>query len=432
MGVESKIRELMETAAKRPADKSQGDATNPTQGDSNPNPEMQDLSGADKNGGLTSTVGTAASGKQTKDTTLPAGQGAKDPKANMENSDDTESVVMQPNSKGNVHQEEVEQVDEAHPGDYDHPSFKAKPNLSPNDPQFKAKRLEIVKKGAQKVDAKNDAAAAAARKDAERAMNKEEVEADYEDYEDYEEVVESALYEEDLAKLFEADENLTEEFKTQAAEIFEAVVTSRVSSEIAEIEEEIVEQANVAVQAEVERMVENIDKYLAYVTEQWMSENKIALESSLRTEITESFIKDLQRVFTENYIEVPEEKYQVMEELDQKAKGLQEELDAKIEENIALTEEAIALKKEIILSVVSEDLADTEAEKFSTLVEDVAYTSADAYESKLNIIKENYFPKDKASADAILEDTGDNVVHNENTNNRMARYSAAITNSAKF
>lgn len=417
MGVESKIRELMETAAKRPADKSQGDATNPTQGDSNPNPEMQDLSGADKNGGLTSTVGTAASGKQTKDTTLPAGQGAKDPKANMENSDDTESVVMQPNSKGNVHQEEVEQVDEG---------------LSPNDPQFKAKRLQMIKKAAQNVDAKNAAADSAAKKDAERAMNKEDVEADYEEHEEYKEIVESALYEEDLAKLFEADENLTEEFKTQAAEIFEAVVTSRVSSEIAEIEEEIVEQANVAVQAEVERMVENIDKYLAYVTEQWMSENKIALESSLRTEITESFIKDLQRVFTENYIEVPEEKYQVMEELDQKAKGLQEELDAKIEENIALSEEAIALKKEIILSVVSEDLADTEAEKFSTLVEDVAYTSADAYESKLNIIKESYFPKDKASADAILEDTGDNVVHNENTNNRMARYSAAITNSAKF
>jgi len=376
MGVESKIRELMEGAANRPADKSQGDATNPTQGDSNPNPEQQDLSGADKNGGLTSSVGKSASSKEDKDKTLPAGNGAKDPKANMENKEDSESVVMQPNSKGNVHQEETESDE------------------------------EVVVEGAV-----------------------EEVE---EEVTEETEVVEDALYEEDLAKLFEGDETLTEEFKTKAAEIYEAVLTSRVASEVAEIEEEIITQANTAIQEEVEKMIENIDKYLAYCTEQWMEDNKIAIESSLRTDITESFIKDLQKVFTENYIEVPEEKFDVMEELDSQVKSLQEELDSKIDENIELAEEAIALKKEKILSVVSEDLADTEAEKFSTLVEDVAYTSAEAYESKLEIIKENYFPKDKAATDTVLEDNGEAVVQNENTNKRMARYSAAITNSTKF
>ena len=372
MGVESKIRELMEGAANRPADKSQGDATNPTQGDSNPNPEQQDLSGTDANGGLTSSVGKEASNKEKKDNTLPAGNGAKEAVSNMENKEDSESVVMQPSSKGNVHQEETETEE------------------------------EVV---------------------AETTETEEEF---------VEDVLEASLYEEDLAKLFEGDETLTEEFKTKAGEIFEAVVTARVASEISEIEEEIIEQANTAIQGEVDKMVENIDKYLAYVTEQWMVENKIALESSLRTEITESFIKDLQKVFTENYIEVPEEKFDVVEEMDTQVKSLKEELDEKIEENIKLVEEAVSLKKEKVLSIVSEDLADTEAEKFSTLVEDVAYTGEEAYKAKLDIIKENYFPKDKAAAEAVLEDTGESVEVSEETTNVMNKYAAAITNSSKF
>jgi len=378
MGVESKIRELMEGSANRPKDKlTARDDSNPTQGDSNPNPEQQDLSGTgNAEGGLTSTVGKAASAKASKDGTLPAGNGAKEAPANFVNDKPSETDVMKKASAGNVHQEEAELEDE-----------------------------EVI-------------------------VEDEAVEEDAEIVEEEEVAVDEVIYEEDLKALFEGDENLTEEFKTKAAEIFEAVVTSRVASEVEAIENDLVEQANEAFESELEQMVENIDKYLSYVTEQWMAQNELAIESGLRTEVTESFIKGLQQVFTENYIEVPEEKYEVLGEMQKKIDELQTKLDEQVQTNMDLTTESVSLKKQNIIGVVSEDLADTEAERFITLVEDVAYTSADSYEAKLKIIKENYFPKDTVEADSVLEDTVDEI--DENTNSVMSKYASAISKSTKF
>jgi len=378
MGVESKIRELMEGAANRPKDKlTARDDSNPTQGDSNPNPEQQDLSGTgNAEGGLTSTVGKAASAKASKDGTLPAGNGAKEAPAHFVNDKPSETDVMKKASDGNVHQEEAELEDE-----------------------------EVI-------------------------VEDEAVEEDAEIVEEEEVAVDEVIYEEDLKALFEGDENLTEEFKTKAAEIFEAVVTSRVASEVEAIENDLVEQANEAFESELEQMVENIDKYLSYVTEQWMAQNELAIESGLRTEVTESFIKGLQQVFTENYIEVPEEKYEVLDEMQKKIDELQTKLDEQVQTNMDLTTESVSLKKQNIIGVVSEDLADTEAERFITLVEDVAYTSADSYEAKLKIIKENYFPKDTVEADSVLEDTVDEI--DENTNSVMSKYASAISKSTKF
>ena len=315
MGVESKIRELMEGGANRPADKSQGDASMPAQGSSDANPETQDLAGADATGGLTSEIGKAAAAKAKKDATLPAGNGAKETVANMENKEDSESVVNQANSAG-VREEAEADVEDV-------------------------------------------------------VAEEEVVESEEEIVEEEEVAVDEVIYEEDLRALFEGDENLTEEFKTKAAEIFEAVVTSRVASEVEAIENDLVEQANEAFESELEQMVENIDKYLSYVTEQWMAQNELAVESGLRTEVTESFIKGLQQVFTENYIEVPEEKYEVLGEMQKKIDEMQTKLDEQVQTNMDLTTESVSLKKQNIIGVVSEDLADTEAERFITLVEDV-------------------------------------------------------------
>lgn len=374
MGVESKIRELMEGAANRPKDKQQGDASNPTQGSSNANPEMQDLSGSSNaEGGLTSPVGKAAEGKASKDNTLPKGQGAGSA-PNFTDKEDTASVVNQPTSAGV--REEVEEAEE---------------EVIVED--------EIVEE--------------------EEVIEEEEVAVD-----------EDVLFEEDLAALFEGDENLTEEFKTKAAEIFEAVVTSRVANEVEAIEEELTEQANAEYEARVEEMVENIDKYLSYVTEQWMTQNELAIENGLRNEITESFIKGMQQVFTEHYIEVPEEKYDVLSEMQTKVDELQNKLDEQVRMNMDLTEESVSLKKQNIINDIAEDLADTEAERFVTLVEDIAYTDAVSYKSKLSIVKENYFPKDKVETDSVLEDTVDSI--DEETNSIMSKYAQAISKSAKF
>lgn len=388
MGVESKIRELMEGAANRPKDKQQGDASNPTQGSSNANPEMQDLSGTgNKEGGLTSPVGKAAEGKASKDGTLPKGNGAKEAPANFQNDKETESEVMKKASAGVVAQEEVETEEEAIVED------------------------EVV---TDEVIAEDEAVAEDAEEIAEEEVSVED----------------EALFEADLKALFADEEHLTEEFKVKAAEVFEAVVTSRVSAEIAQIEEELTEAANNEFESQLEQMTENIDKYLSYVTENWMAENQIAIESGIRTEVTESFIKGLQQVFSEHYIEVPEEKYDVMTEMQTQIDELTAKLDEQVESNIAIKEEAITLKKQAVFAKISEDLASTEAEKFAALVEDITYTGMDSYEQKLQVVKENYFPAEKSLTEDKLEDTFEAT--NEVTNTVMSKYAQAISKTTKF
>lgn len=388
MGVESKIRELMEGAANRPKDKQQGDASNPTQGSSNANPEMQDLSGTgNAEGGLTSPVGKAAEGKASKDGTLPKGNGAKEAPSNFANDKATESEVMKKASAGVVAQEEVETEEEAIVED------------------------EVV---TDEVIAEDEAVAEDAEEIAEEEVSVED----------------EALFEADLKALFADEEHLTEEFKVKAAEVFEAVVTSRVSAEIAQIEEELTEAANVEFESQLEQMTENIDKYLSYVTENWMAENQIAIESGIRTEVTESFIKGLQQVFSEHYIEVPEEKYDVMTEMQTQIDELTAKLDEQVESNIAIKEEAINLKKQAVFAKISEDLASTEAEKFAALVEDITYTGMDSYEQKLQVVKENYFPAEKSLTEDKLEDTFEAT--NEVTNTVMSKYAQAISKTTKF
>ena len=380
MGVESKIRELMEGAANRPKDKQQGDASNPTQGDSNANPEMQDLSGTgNAEGGLTSPVGKAAASKEGKDTTLPKGQGAgKAP--NFEDKGVKASGLAA---------EEVEA-----------------------DAEEAITEDEVV---TDEVIAEDEVVA----EDAEEIVEEEEVS-----------VEEAALFEADLKALFADEDHLTEEFKVKAAEVFEAVVTSRVSAEIAQIEEELTEAANVEFESQLEQMVENVDKYLSYVTENWMTENQIAIESGIRTEVTESFIKGLQQVFSEHYIDVPEEKFDVMTEMQAKIDSLTSRLDEEVENSISIKEESVSLKKQAVFAKISEGLASTEAEKFATLVEDITYTGMDSYEQKLRVVIENYFPSAEVVSEAKLEDTFEAA--DEVTTGVMSKYAQAISKSTKF
>lgn len=377
MGVESKIRELMEGAANRPKDKSQGDASSPAQGSSDANPEMQDLSGTgNAEGGLTSEVGKAASAKKGKDTTLPKGQGA----GKAPNFDDKAEKVS------GLAAEEVETEE------------------------------EVISE--EEADVVEDVIA-----------EEEEVVAEAEEITEEESIEEATLFEADLNALFADEEHLTEEFKVKAAEVFEAVVTSRVTAEIAEIEEELTEAANKEFESQLEQMTENIDKYLGYVTENWMADNQIAIESGVRTEVTESFIKGLQQVFTEHYIDVPEEKYDVMTEMQTQIDSLTAKLDEEVESKMSAEHEAITLKKQAAFANISEDLASTEKEKFATLVEDITYTGMDSYEQKLQVVKENYFPKEAAPEDQ-LEDTFEAT--NEVTNTVMSKYAQAISKTTKF
>jgi hypothetical protein len=197
---------------------------------------------------------------------------------------------------------------------------------------------------------------------------------------------------EDVEALF-AGEELSEEFQQKAATIFEAAVISRAMVVAEALEEEIMLAAQETVEEIKEEMEQKIDSYMSYVAEDWKKENKIAIQEGLRTEITEEFIDGLRNLFVEHYIEIPEDKYDVISDLSEQVQRLQEKLDSALEANIemhSLIEEAV--KGEIILEVC-EDLTATQTEKMKSLAESVEFTAEGEYREKLEILKENYFSR---------------------------------------
>ena len=228
-------------------------------------------------------------------------------------------------------------------------------------------------------------------------------------------------------------EDLSEEFRTKATSIFEAAVIARVNNEMEKVTSKLEEQTATQLVEFKEALVEKVDGYLNYVVEQYMEENELAIESGLRTEIAEDFIQGMKTLFKEHFIEVPEEKYNVLDELQTKTETLQSELDASITESIELAKELNALKAAKILDEQTEDLAATEAEKLKKLVEGVDFDSEDLYREKVSVIKENYFPKTpKQSPEKMLvEESGTNPAAFNDVSNTMNKYVQVLSRSVK-
>lgn len=241
----------------------------------------------------------------------------------------------------------------------------------------------------------------------------------------------------DLSPIFGDD--LSEEFKEKATSIFEAAVIARVNHEMERIAEQLEAKYEEDFAELREGMVEKIDSYLNYVVEQWMEENELALESGLRTEIAEDFISGLKNLFKEHYVEVPEEKYDVIGELQAKAEELEQKLNEAININVELNSEVVELKRKSILEDLSRDLADTETVKLHKLVEGIAFDNEDVYADKVAVIKENYFPKGKtkvteaATSQTLVEDASQAVDNTlvESTPSTVAAYAQALSRSIK-
>jgi len=228
-------------------------------------------------------------------------------------------------------------------------------------------------------------------------------------------------------------EDLSEEFRTKATSIFEAAVIARVNNEMEKVSSKLEEQMVEQLQEYKETLVEKVDTYLNYVVEQWLEENKVAIEAGLRTEIAEDFISGLKTLFTEHYIEVPEDKYDVMEELQVKTAELTEELNSVISTNIEISKELSEIKRTRIFEEQTKDLASTEVEKLKKLVEGIDLDSEDLYREKVTVIKENYFPKGtKASPEQVLiEDSATNSGVLFESDSAVDRYAQAIARSVK-
>ena len=234
----------------------------------------------------------------------------------------------------------------------------------------------------------------------------------------------------DVKALVSSDADLSEEFKDKAATIFETAVKTRIKEQSAILEAQFEEKLASETETVKEAMVEKVDSYLNYVVEEWMKENELAVERGIRTEIAEDFITGLKGLFKEHYIDVPEEKYNVLDDLTGQVKDLESKLNEQIEKNVNLSKDVSESKRESLVVSVSEDLADTEKEKFASMAENVEYDSAEKFQEKLETIKESYFPKTKIE-EATSNDEVDSVAANlpvdTGTSDAMAAYTAAIS-----
>jgi len=234
----------------------------------------------------------------------------------------------------------------------------------------------------------------------------------------------------DVKALVSSDADLSEEFKDKAATIFEAAVKTRIKEQTKILEAQFDEKLASETETVKEAMVEKVDSYLNYVVEEWMKENELAVERGIRTEIAEDFITGLKGLFKEHYIDVPEEKYNVLDDLTSQVKDLESKLNEQIEKNVVLAKGTNELTRASLVVSVSEDLADTEKEKFASMAENVEFDSAEKFAEKLETIKESYFPKTKieeATSNDEVDSVAANIPADAGTSDAMAAYTAAIT-----
>ena len=265
------------------------------------------------------------------------------------------------------------------------------------------------------------------------AMQKETVEPTEEELEKAEAVearIKDINVKEDVQALMNADDSLSEDFKVKAATIFEAAVKSKVRSEIERIHEEVGSEKETEIESFKEKLTEKVDTYLNYVVEEWTKENELAIERGLKGEIAEDFISGLKQLFEDHYIDVPNEKYDVLEAQSEKISELESKLNESIEKSVVLSNQTSKLVREQVISEVSEDLADTEIEKFKGLVEDVDFGDEESFREKLNTLKESYFPKSTV-VEQTFDDEDGTAAKDIDTTEAMSAYLSAISRNQK-
>ena len=201
---------------------------------------------------------------------------------------------------------------------------------------------------------------------------------------------------EDIEALCAGDETLTEEFKTKVSTIFEAAVTSKVRDEVEALREDYANTVVEEVEALHSDLIEKIDQYLTYVAEQWVEENEVAVENILRTQIAESFMSSMKENFVNHYIEMPEGKTDMFDEIQEKCTEFENKVTELEEANTKLQETVTAQTRNEIVRESSEGLVDTQAAKFKELVQELQFESADKFQEKVSLIKESYFSNKKS------------------------------------
>ena len=237
---------------------------------------------------------------------------------------------------------------------------------------------------------------------------------------------------EDVAALTDGEE-LSEEFKAKAATIFESAVKAKLVEEIEKLEGEYESKVAEKVEESKSEIVEKVDAYLNYVVESWMKDNELAIEKGLKSEITEDFIGGMKKLFETHYIDLPDSKFDVVEDQAATIVKLKEDMNKTLEMNVELNQKIGEFARDEIINDVSSDLAETETEKLKGLAESIEYVDAADFRTKVETIKNSYFPKSKASDTESNEVAAtENMTSDVDLSESMAAYTAAISkNQAK-
>jgi len=211
-------------------------------------------------------------------------------------------------------------------------------------------------------------------------------------------------YTDELDALVESEATLSDEFKAKTAVIFETAIRSKLSEEIQRLEDEYQTRLDEELDATRTDLVEKVDSYLNYVVENWMEQNKLAVETGLRTEIAEDFMGKLKDLFLESYIEVPESKIDLVDELAEQVEELEEKLNAQTADVLAMNETLEAYMREAVIREAARDLAETQVEKLKSLVESLDFEDEETFAQKVKTVKESYFKKEVKSEEEIVED----------------------------
>lgn len=237
---------------------------------------------------------------------------------------------------------------------------------------------------------------------------------------------------EDVDALFDGQE-LTEDFKKRTTLVFETAVKAKVKENLAAIEESMEAKLAEQTEAMLGELTAKLDGYLDYMVQEWVEDNKVAVENGLKNEILEGFVGGLQTLFAEHYIEIPEEKYNVVDEQAKEIEGLKEQLDAEMSKNIEVKTALAEMTAEKIFSDVVEGLTMTQTEKLKTLAEGVEFESAETYAEKLNTLKETYFPSEAEKEEVIAESTKEEATATGEDapalTDSMSRYVSSLSNS---
>tara|TARA_B100000508_G_scaffold137396_1_gene131876 strand:- start:81 stop:1007 length:927 start_codon:yes stop_codon:yes gene_type:complete len=236
---------------------------------------------------------------------------------------------------------------------------------------------------------------------------------------------------EHVEALMSGEGDLTDEFKKKAATVFESAVKSKVRDEVTRLQENYDSELEEGIKSNKAELTEKVDTYMNYVVEEWMKENELAVERGLKGEIAEDFIAGLKQLFEDHYVDIPDEKYDVLQAQSDKIAELEEKVNKTLEESINYKKSNDELTRNKVISESTSDLTDTQIEKFKELTEDVDFENEETFKGKVETLKESYFPKEKKETTENIDNVETGPAQDIDMTDSMAAYSSAIGKGVK-